>query len=389
MRPAGRGSARVVGPGTRTSPDAGSDTDNGQRTRHQRRRYAYGTGALDGELERLERTVEGHRHHDLAASARRLGQLVAGGVLHRDRVAEALVGAGRALGLPESDCRRAVAWGLRRGADRPRSLPDRAERDGYDRALAWWALWDGVDQADFPGSRGSTQLRVLAAFVLAGVTARRDELSLSYRQVADRSGLALSTVTPLLARGGPLSRYVRAAHRPRPHRWQPDDGPRSTTWRPVPQRASSVQPGHVPAPCPPGCTGNARIVDPARNAWLRRSNHWRVAGLLDSEREVTVSDLVAETGLHPATVRRILRDLAASGHAERVDRTTWRGGLPPAVSGPDVAADGVDHLALRRERHREQREAFAVYVAERHRWDLDDQRRCCASGGDPPWRRAA
>ncbi len=381
MSPLLRGAARDRDPGNYplVTFNAGLDTDTAQCNRERHRHRSYGTAALDSEMERVEAAPEGHRHHTLACAARRMGELVAGGELVRRRAEQALAEAGRIVGIPHSETLKAIRWGMVTGGRSPRHAPTQVRTDRYDQAMVWVDWWADVDHADFPGTKGSTRLRVLAAIYLAGVACGRPEVGLSYRQIAEASGLALSTVTPLLKRGGLLSGHIRAVHRPRPHQWHVEDGqPQSSRWAPVHHARKFDTAGPRPALRTTSCTDNARI-SPAGNLWVRRGNAWRVRLLLDDEEEVTVASLAAGTGLHPGSVRRVLATLAELGYAERVTRTTWRGATP-SVAPPDVASDGRDHVESRRLRYARERYEFAVYRRARLRFmagggeHLPDQR---------------
>jgi hypothetical protein len=83
----------------------------------------YGEAALRRELEKLLalKGADGIRNDTLAKeSAFSLGQLVAGGVLDRDRTAALLQEAGERIGLEPGETRRAIASGFRAGALSPR-----------------------------------------------------------------------------------------------------------------------------------------------------------------------------------------------------------------------------------------------------------------------------
>ena len=81
----------------------------------------YAEAALRGELERLLGAPEGERNDTLAKQAAfSLGQLVAAGVLDRDRTATLLERAAERIGLEPGETRRAIKSGFRAGALRPR-----------------------------------------------------------------------------------------------------------------------------------------------------------------------------------------------------------------------------------------------------------------------------
>jgi hypothetical protein len=93
---------------------------------------AWAATALAGEIERVQTAAEGTRNQTLNRSAFVLGQIVGGGHLEHDDVADLLGQAGLAAGLGEREVRMTVSSGLRSGAHRPRHPPDRARADPID-----------------------------------------------------------------------------------------------------------------------------------------------------------------------------------------------------------------------------------------------------------------
>jgi hypothetical protein len=87
------------------------------------RETAYGTAALDAELERVRRATEGARNQTLNASAFAIGQLEAGGELPCGLAGPHLVQAGVIVGLSRAEAERTVRSGLVAGRRRPRSAP--------------------------------------------------------------------------------------------------------------------------------------------------------------------------------------------------------------------------------------------------------------------------
>ena len=114
----------------------------------------------------------------------------------------------------------------------------------------------------------------------------------------------------------------------------------------------------------PDCPEKPGLVDPAGNRWHHAANVWRIDCVLDHEEEVTVAEVVKVTGLTADTVLRHLHSLAETGHAERVNRTTWRGALA-APGADEQAKDGIDHRTYRKARHQAEREKWAAYKAAR------------------------
>jgi hypothetical protein len=94
---------------------AGRGTDTDRPPRQVSR--GYGGRALDGEVERLFSTPNGHRNDRLNVSAYTLGRLVVAGHLAEAEVRDALEMAGRAIGLGAVEVKVTVASGLRAGID--------------------------------------------------------------------------------------------------------------------------------------------------------------------------------------------------------------------------------------------------------------------------------
>jgi hypothetical protein len=85
----------------------------------------YGAAALRGEVGRVRSAPVGQRNHTLNAAAYSLGQLIAAGALHQDRVVEALTAAAGAAGLETAEITATIDSGLTAGARRPRVIPAR------------------------------------------------------------------------------------------------------------------------------------------------------------------------------------------------------------------------------------------------------------------------
>ena len=103
-----------------------------RQIRRDRGVSAWAATALAGEIERVQAASEGARNQTLNRSAFVLGQIVGGGHLGHDDVADLLGQAGLAAGLGEREVRMTVSSGLRSGARRPRHPPDRARADPID-----------------------------------------------------------------------------------------------------------------------------------------------------------------------------------------------------------------------------------------------------------------
>ena len=83
----------------------------------------YGRRALESEVGRVVMAPEGSRNHQLNASAFSLGQLVAGGVLDGDEVAQALYTAAMRSGLTDTEAVKTIRSGMTSGTQNPRAVP--------------------------------------------------------------------------------------------------------------------------------------------------------------------------------------------------------------------------------------------------------------------------
>jgi hypothetical protein len=97
---------------------------------------AYARSALHREVGRVATTRAGERNDALNKAAFALGQLVAGGLLARGEVEEALSRAAIGAGLAEGEIRATLRSGLEAGAKEPRSAPEPAGRPERGRGSA-------------------------------------------------------------------------------------------------------------------------------------------------------------------------------------------------------------------------------------------------------------
>lgn len=95
------------------------------RLRNDRGVSAWAGTALAGEINRVQTAPEGSRNQTLNRSAFVLGQIVGGGHLDHEQVADLLGQAGVAAGLDEREVRMTVASGLQAGSHHPRHPPER------------------------------------------------------------------------------------------------------------------------------------------------------------------------------------------------------------------------------------------------------------------------
>src|SRR5262249_43401831 len=92
------------------------------------RATAYAEAALKSEIASLAATLDGNRNNQLFQSAAALFSLVAGGVLNRNEVWQALLDTAKSIGLAESEARHTIASGEKHGHEQPRSTPKRPEQ---------------------------------------------------------------------------------------------------------------------------------------------------------------------------------------------------------------------------------------------------------------------
>lgn len=105
---------------------------NLREIRRDRGVSAWASTALAGEIERVQTATKGTRNQTLNRSAFVLGQIVGGGHLDHDDVADLLGQAALAAGLGDREVGMTIASGLRSGARHPRHPPDRARPDPID-----------------------------------------------------------------------------------------------------------------------------------------------------------------------------------------------------------------------------------------------------------------
>ena len=321
---------------------------------------SYGEAALQSEVRGLD-PLAGERLKQLFVASLRMGSLVAGDELRLERAEAMLTSAGRVtLKLPSREVDKAVTKGLRAGMRSPRSAPAFGTIRSRNDAILYWIQWfEHLDPAEFVGTRGSSLLRLFAGFAITGVIVGKVDIRMSVRQAVEASGLGHTKVGELMKPNGEVVRsgYLKVVGR----RARPGDldSWKATKWRPTTKGRFAVQDG-----CSvDGTTSLYRktpLLSPDVNVFVRKPNAWRLHCLLRPDEEVTVAELVIATGITADTVRTNLKFLAEQGLAFRIDRTTWRG----TIKSPDKKAsapDGLDHAALRRERHEAERNSYRMW----------------------------
>jgi hypothetical protein len=84
----------------------------------------YAKAALEGEINTLARTREGARNQQLFKSTASLAELVAGGVLNKSEVVDALYDTALSTGLKEREVKSTINSGFRTGSTNPRRPKD-------------------------------------------------------------------------------------------------------------------------------------------------------------------------------------------------------------------------------------------------------------------------
>jgi hypothetical protein len=295
--------------------------------------------ALAGELERIETSPVGLRHHNLFAGGCAVGELIAGGEL--DRAAEAeLLEKAQTIGLPASDAERQVRRGLERGRRRPRVAPPHAPSltNATEARMAVVAWWADVESREWNGRAGSTSLRILAGWRDLMLKAGRVQATASYRQVAGAAGVSLSTVVNRKADWLPFVALVKKGNRLTGA---------ASVWKLKRARANR---SHTPIGTASDLFVGAR---PSCNVWHDRAAAWRLWLLLSVDEGEMAPQLARSVGVHPSTARRNLHRLLALGLVQQDADGLW---TRTALDPPALDRDGIDHAAERKERHRAERE---------------------------------
>ena len=318
---------------------------------------SYGETALQSELALLDSLAD-QRIHKLWIASLKIGSLVGGGEIRLERAQAVLAHAGRVtLRLSPRDVEKTVAKALNKGMQSPRMAPcwGTIER-ANDAMLRWFDWWESLASEDFQGTKGTSLLRMLAAFAITGITVGKLDLRFSVRQAAEASGLGKGKACELLKPGGEVER--RGHLKPVGRRARPGDlnFTSATTWRPILKRGFEVQNGCLVAGTK-SLYPKTPLRAPDLNLFHRKPCAYRLHALLSPEEEVTVTQLATAIGFGIEAVRTNLRFLASHGLAERVDRVTWRGA--GALPDRDVpAADGIDHADQKQKQFKKEREDY-------------------------------
>jgi DNA-binding transcriptional regulator YhcF (GntR family) len=218
---------------------------------------------------------------------------------------------------------------------------------------------------------GGSDLRVLVALVMISLHAGKLRVGVSYRQIAERSGVSLGTVVRAL--GALEGTWIRRTHLGSRHR----RADRSVFQMLAPSdwlevfSATDEHAGGTPDGKGRHCSLLAvdskrlgeGLRDPGHPVWKRRSTAWRMWHVLcDETSPVNAATLARTIDAAPRTVWRNLSWLASNGLVVG-EEGSWSA-VPSAT-----AVQLVEHLEpqreLVRERHRIEREQHRVWLAER------------------------
>jgi len=366
---------------------AGTGPMAGTRQQHSDRKCrppkqvgdSYGRAALEGELDRIRFGLTGERHLAIFHAGLSVGELAAGGHFDDRGLAEAerlIVETGVSIGKPRSEVERHVRNGIARGRTQPRTAPNRDGSYLASRSDAVWEVfrwWSSVASRDWPGTKGSTSLKVAAGLTLIALRAGKVRLTISVREVEQAAGVGRGTAQRRLEEfmGLGLIRRVTEGNR---------FTGQAAEFQLVVPRASwdshSISAEMVASGCP-----NLRggLLSPSHDMWARWANGWRIYRLLaDADGTMTVGELAEVICIHQGSVRRILSRLAAHGLVAGDCDGGWSV-RPDAERAAQGASPPVGEH--RRARHRAERQ--------NHRRWLDER---AASGGparppepEPEW----
>jgi len=167
----------------------------------------YGHAVITSELIRCTATPRGGRHNQIYATARRVGELVAGGEIDEDFARHRLVEMGRRLKPDEiGEITRAVNDGIRKGKLTPRSGAQPGVgihiRNSTDAVLAIWAMADAVmaNTRGWNSRTAGTDQRVLLALCSMAIRCYKTRFGVSVRQLAEEAGVGVATAHRSLVR---------------------------------------------------------------------------------------------------------------------------------------------------------------------------------------------
>jgi hypothetical protein len=293
-------------------------------------------------------------------AAEHLGELVAGGEISRSFAERRLLAAAEVAGLRRNDALRQIQRGLDKGEARPRPAPRGRDIRNATEARLEVITWCSVVYAAVSASTGR---KIVAAVTEIALRAGKVSIAFSERELAERAGVARSTVHKYLH--GELSRFLR----PR-RRGSRLLGTRSE-WLLVVSRAhqrdrletSSIGCSDCAVDARDGeeqCTVGAREYcdwahDMGADFWHRWAGGWEIFHALDVDEACTAAEVAEHLGrANVGSVRRSLNRLRDDGLAVRDDTGGWR-----RVPHAELPGTPVPYSAERCERHEREREMFA------------------------------
>ena len=292
------------------------------------------------------------------ASSYRVGRLIGAGLLLHSEAESRLIAAGDHLGLPKNAVYRQVRRGLAKGCENPRVPLQRIDLENAGQArlaiVEWWqAIAD--DPAATEGRRGPQRLRLLQALYDIAMRAGTSTLHESYRELAEKAGVAHATICKYV-RAGELDRWVAItaggglAH----------EGTRSTwTLRlAIVNRPDAVSASSGIVAALDETARSERREHAARHvdAWQGWVGGWLVYNALTDEAQ-TVSELAAITRRCAGSVRRNLHRLQKLGLVQHCE-DGWK-----ALAVVDVPIVTTHCQTARLRRHAEDREVHRRRVA--------------------------
>ena len=296
----------------------------------------YGWAALIGEYRALVLARE--RNTSLYTSARKLGQLVAGGELPEAVVSEILLEAGELLGLGANEIRGTIRSGFKAGSSRPRRSRPITTRDQAQERLN--EIRHVAHRQQWKGHKGKRGITVLEALLRIGMRqGGPTNIAAGIRRIALEGGITAKPVMSAieeLERDGWVICLYKGESGDRPSRWtiripphiEVANGEKDQVLRSadgsIPCIGEDVgtmqQPttaiGHDAFRRQRTNTTDGRPYD--SDVWTFRfkgldKTAWRVLELLKTEQLPSYAEIGRRLGVHRSTAKRATDRLLATG----------------------------------------------------------------------------
>lgn len=176
----------------------------------------YGNAALQRELEVLLAAPEGQRNDQLNRSAFNLGQLVAGGMVDRATVEDALFSAGHTIGLGSTEIQRTILSGIDSGMEYPRAIPAHDQRPSPSGPQSPEAVATGSGRPlwELPGNGPTITESSETLYAMLATTGRYYRHGGRVVTSSEVDGeIVLRPVTPEMLRSIPETYFTVVAHR--------------------------------------------------------------------------------------------------------------------------------------------------------------------------------